>query len=111
MTILEMEKTALVDLRKRAKDLDVPRANRLKKEELMMRIRQAEAEKEGLEQVTEVKIKVGELQQIELDILEFALSQLKPSKFKHAKFSIEVAKAELKCRVCGQKWIFKKENN
>jgi hydrogenase nickel incorporation protein HypA/HybF len=67
------------------------------------------AEKEGLKEVTEVKIKVGELQQIELDILEFALSQLKPSKFKHTKFSIELAKAELKCRVCGYKWFFKKE--
>jgi hydrogenase nickel incorporation protein HypA/HybF len=68
-----------------------------------------EAEKEGLKEVREVKIKVGELQQIELDILEFALSQLKPAKFKDAKFSIEVAKAELKCRVCGYKWFFKKE--
>jgi hydrogenase nickel incorporation protein HypA/HybF len=67
------------------------------------------AEKEGLKEVTEVKIKVGELQQIELDILEFALSQLKPAKFKRAKFSIEIAKAELKCRVCGHKWILEKE--
>jgi hydrogenase nickel incorporation protein HypA/HybF len=67
------------------------------------------AEKEGLKEVTEVKIKVGELQQIELDILEFALSQLLPAKFKDAKFSIEVARAELKCRVCGRKWFFKKE--
>jgi hydrogenase nickel incorporation protein HypA/HybF len=67
------------------------------------------AEKEGLKEVAELKIKVGELQQIELDILEFALSQLKPSKFKNARFSIELAKAELKCRVCGYKWFFKKE--
>ena len=67
------------------------------------------AEKERLKEVKEVKIKVGELQQIELGILEFALSQLKPAKFKDAKFSIEVARAELKCRVCGHKWIFKKE--
>jgi hydrogenase nickel incorporation protein HypA/HybF len=67
------------------------------------------AEKEGLKEVTQVKIKVGELQQIELDILEFALSQLKPAKFKRSKFSIEIAKAELKCRVCGYKWIFEKE--
>jgi len=67
------------------------------------------AEKEGLQEIREVKIKVGELQQIELDILEFALSQLKPVKFKNAKFSIEVAKAELKCRVCGHEWFFKKE--
>ena len=67
------------------------------------------AEKEGLKEVVEVFIKVGELQQIELDILEFALSQLKSSGFKNAKFSIETVDAELKCRVCGQKWIFSKE--
>jgi len=67
------------------------------------------AEKEGLSKITEVKIKVGELQQIELDILEFALSQLKSAKFKSAKFSIKIAKAELKCRVCGQKWFFERE--
>lgn len=67
------------------------------------------ARKEGLKEVKEVKIRVGELQQIELDILEFALSQLKSAKFKGAKFSIEVARTELKCRVCGHKWIFKKE--
>jgi len=62
-----------------------------------------------LKQIKEVKIKVGELQQIELEILEFALSQLKPAKFKNANFSIEIVKAELKCRVCGHKWFFNKE--
>jgi hydrogenase nickel incorporation protein HypA/HybF len=67
------------------------------------------AEKESLKQIKEVKIKVGELQQIELDILEFALSQLKPAKFKNANFSIEIVKAELRCRVCGYKWFFRKE--
>jgi hydrogenase nickel incorporation protein HypA/HybF len=67
------------------------------------------AEKEGLKEVAEVEIKVGELQQIELDILEFALSQLKTSKLKNVKFHIRTVKAELKCRVCGHKWIFGKE--
>ncbi|MDH5753749.1 MAG: hydrogenase nickel incorporation protein HypA [Candidatus Bathyarchaeota archaeon] len=67
------------------------------------------AEKEGLKEVAEVEIKVGELQQIELDVLEFALSQLKTLKFKNAKFNIQTVKAELKCRVCGYKWLFKKE--
>lgn len=66
-------------------------------------------EKEQLKEVLEVKIKVGELQQIELDILEFALSQLKTPKLKNAKFNIQTAKAELKCRFCGYKWIFRKE--
>ena len=67
------------------------------------------AEKENMEEVKEVKIRVGELQQVELDIFEFALSQLKPPKFRGTKFRVEVAKAELKCRACGNKWSFNKE--
>jgi hydrogenase nickel incorporation protein HypA/HybF len=67
------------------------------------------AEKEGLRQVTEVSIKVGELQQIELGILEFALSQIKLGKFANARIIIEVSKALLGCRVCGHKWFFGKE--
>ncbi|MEM3641782.1 MAG: hydrogenase nickel incorporation protein HypA [Candidatus Bathyarchaeia archaeon] len=68
------------------------------------------AEKEGLTEVTEVKIKVGELQQVESDILEFALSQLKSGKLQKARFLIETMKAKLKCRVCGNQWFFSKEN-
>ncbi len=49
MEILELEKKSLVELRSIAKDFDIPRASYLKKENLMIRIRQAEAEKEGLE--------------------------------------------------------------
>ncbi len=67
------------------------------------------AEKEGLKEVREVKIKVGELQQVEVEILEFALSELKMGKFKNVKFSIETVEAELQCRVCGQKWFFSRE--
>ena len=67
------------------------------------------AEKEGIKEITEVRIKVGELQQIELNILEFALSQLKTSKFDKANFNLETLKAKLKCRVCGRQWIFSRE--
>jgi hydrogenase nickel incorporation protein HypA/HybF len=67
------------------------------------------AKKEGMKEVTEINIKVGELQQIELDILEFALSQLKPAKFKNAQITIKIEKAELKCRICGHQWVFSKE--
>jgi transcription termination factor Rho len=49
MNILELEKTPLLELRARAKEIGIPRANRLKKEDLILRIRQGEAEKEGLE--------------------------------------------------------------
>ena len=67
------------------------------------------AEKEGLKEVTEIRVKVGELQQIELDIIEFALSQLKTPIMKKSKFNIETVKAELKCRNCGHTWTFSKE--
>jgi transcription termination factor Rho len=49
MDILELEKMDLTELRNLAKAHDIPRANLLKKENLMIRIRQAEAEKEGQE--------------------------------------------------------------
>lgn len=49
MKISEMEKQSLGDLRKTAEALEVPNARRLKKENLILRIRQAEAAKEGLE--------------------------------------------------------------
>ena len=64
------------------------------------------AEKEKLKEVTEVTIKVGELQQVEPDILRFALSQMKSEIFKNAKFHILKAKSTLKCRVCGTAWQF-----
>jgi transcription termination factor Rho len=49
MKILELESSPLPALRQIARDLNVPNANRLKKENLILRIRQVEAEKEGLE--------------------------------------------------------------
>ena len=66
------------------------------------------AEKERLKEVKEVTIKIGELQQIEQDILLFALSQLKPASFKNSKFYISKAKTKLKCRVCEHIWLFEK---
>jgi len=67
------------------------------------------AEKEGLEKVTEVTVKIGELQQVEREIFRFALQQLKPAMFKNAKLHITSAKTTLKCRVCGNAWLFKKQ--
>jgi transcription termination factor Rho len=49
MEIAELEKEPLIVLRQMATELDVPRAARLKREQLVVRIRQAEAEREGLE--------------------------------------------------------------
>jgi transcription termination factor Rho len=49
MNILELENEPLAKLRQMGKDLNVPNASRLKKELLILRIRQIEAEREGLE--------------------------------------------------------------
>ena len=64
------------------------------------------AEKEKLREIREVTIKIGELQQVEKEILRFALSQLKPATFKNAQFHITKAKTTLKCRNCGNSWLF-----
>lgn len=49
MNILELENEPLTKLRQMARDLSVPNAHRLKKEDLILRIRRAEAERQGLE--------------------------------------------------------------
>jgi transcription termination factor Rho len=49
MKLLELENAPLASLRDMAKELNIPNAARLKKENLLIRIRQAEAEREGLE--------------------------------------------------------------
>ncbi len=66
-------------------------------------------EEKGIEKIIEVKIKVGEMQQVEHDIFRTALEQLKPIELKDTKFIIEVGKTELKCRVCGFKWFFQRD--
>ncbi|MGA2680413.1 MAG: hydrogenase nickel incorporation protein HypA [Candidatus Bathyarchaeia archaeon] len=64
------------------------------------------AEKEKLKEVTEVTIRIGELQQVERPILRFAISQMKTALFKNTKFRILKAKTSLRCRVCGATWQF-----
>ncbi len=49
MKILELENAPLAALRQMAGDLNIPNAQRLKKEALILKIRQVEAEREGLE--------------------------------------------------------------
>ncbi len=49
MNVAELERKPLHELRQIALDLDIPKAARLKKERLLMLIRQAEAAREGLE--------------------------------------------------------------
>jgi hydrogenase nickel incorporation protein HypA/HybF len=64
------------------------------------------AEQEHLQSVSEVTIRVGELQQVEPSILRFALKQMSEGMFEGARFRILKAKSTLKCRVCGTTWQY-----
>ncbi|MDH5684912.1 MAG: hydrogenase nickel incorporation protein HypA [candidate division WOR-3 bacterium] len=67
------------------------------------------AEKEGLKEIIEIKIKLGELQQIEKEIFEFALKEITKQEsplLNRTGIEIEMEKAILKCRVCGKEWSF-----
>jgi hydrogenase nickel incorporation protein HypA/HybF len=62
------------------------------------------AEDQRIEEITEVKIMIGELQQIEHDIIEFALDQMRTPRMKKTKFVIDTVPARFKCRKCDHEW-------
>jgi len=66
------------------------------------------AEREGFREVLSVNVKVGELQQVDLETIKFALTQLKRGRLEKAEFKVDTVKAKLKCRVCGEVWDFDK---
>ncbi len=47
--VAELEKAPLAELRRKARELNIPRYSRLKKEDLIVAIRRAQAEREGLQ--------------------------------------------------------------
>ncbi len=70
-----------------------------------------ESRKEGLEEITEIKLKIGELQQLDVEIFKFALDELaetldEGSLLKEMKIKMEPEKAIFKCRVCEKEWDF-----
>ena len=67
------------------------------------------AEEEGLGEITKIEIKIGELQQMDMGVFEFALREIsQPQRpiMRKAKIELETEKAILKCRVCGHEWLF-----
>jgi hydrogenase nickel incorporation protein HypA/HybF len=67
------------------------------------------AKKEKLKTINEINIQIGELQQIEKDIFEFALNEIlktQDNKFKDVKFRIETEESTLNCKNCGYGWNF-----
>jgi len=67
------------------------------------------AEEEGLRQITRVKVNIGELQQIDREIFEFALKEVnQPQRplITQAVIELEDETAILRCRACGHEWLF-----
>jgi hydrogenase nickel incorporation protein HypA/HybF len=66
------------------------------------------ADKEKLKKINEIKISIGELQQIEHDIFEFALNEIIKDKkiLKNVKIKIASEKSILKCKNCEHTWKF-----
>lgn len=64
--------------------------------------------KRDLKKVNEIYIKVGELQNIDIEIFDFALKELiKDSELENSKIIYINDEALLKCNVCGTLWKFK----
>ena len=68
-----------------------------------------EAEKKHLKKITQIKISIGELQQIEQDIFQFALDEIikvQKDKLKDVKIKIETEKSTLLCKNCSNTWSY-----
>jgi len=69
-----------------------------------------EAERGKLKEITEIVVVLGELQQIDVGIFEYALREiLRPQSglLRRANIKIEIEKALLRCRACGEEWPFR----
>ncbi|KXA95457.1 hypothetical protein AKJ65_01775 [candidate division MSBL1 archaeon SCGC-AAA259E19] len=67
------------------------------------------AKKEEAGEIIKINIKIGQLQQIDREIFEFALDEIaKETMAENSERNIEFEDAILECRVCGEEWNFKK---
>ena len=86
MNILELESRPLAELRAMAtKDYNIPNANRMKKEALVLRLRQEEASKEGLE------VRGGIL-----EILDEGIGFLRSARYTVSEDDVYVSQAQLR---------------
>jgi hydrogenase nickel incorporation protein HypA/HybF len=72
------------------------------------------ADKEKLKKITEINVAMGELQQIEKDIFQFALDEIikdQGEKLKAVKINIIDEKSTLKCKNCEHSWNFSDMKN
>jgi hydrogenase nickel incorporation protein HypA/HybF len=68
------------------------------------------AEKEKLTKITEINVRLGELQQIAADIFKFALDELVETykdRFQNVNINIETEETKLQCKQCEHTWKFR----
>ena len=68
-----------------------------------------EAKKQKLKKIDEIVISIGELQQIEKDIFQFALDEMikiQDNILKNVKTVIKIEKSTMKCNHCKTEWGF-----
>lgn len=71
------------------------------------------AHEKELRRITEITVKLGELQQIEREIFKFALEQIlaqEDTLVRHAKVVLETERARFRCRACHNEWAFETEH-
>lgn len=65
------------------------------------------AEQEGIEKIAKMTIRLGELQQIEREVFEFALqAMVQEPLFQGVQIRLETEQARFRCRLCKHEWSF-----
>lgn len=68
------------------------------------------SKEEGLDEISKIKIKIGELQQIDTEIFKFALDEIAKYKdtglLRDINIEIETEEAIFRCHICRNEWTF-----
>jgi hydrogenase nickel incorporation protein HypA/HybF len=68
-----------------------------------------ESRKKKLKKINEINIIIGELQQIEIDIFNFALEEIIKNYsniLENVKINIDIDETKLRCKICNNTWKF-----
>lgn len=70
------------------------------------------AKEKGAKKIIKAEIKIGALQQIEVDVLTFAFRELvKNTPLEKTEIKLKPEEVYFKCRVCGVRWNFSNATN
>ena len=70
------------------------------------------AKEKSAKKITKAEIKIGTLQQIEVDVLTFAFRELvKNTPLEKTEIKLKPEEVYFKCRVCGVRWNFSNATN